>query len=89
NFMEWNIDDKRLNQKYVGAESYLIENGKITRPVKMPVLEIQTPVLYRSIDAVADNVEYHAGTCGKGEPMQGIPIWLGGPSLRIKNVKVR
>ncbi len=89
NFMEWNIDDKRLNQKYVGAEAYLIENGKITKPVKMPVLEIQTPALYSAIDAVADNVEYHAGTCGKGEPMQGIPVWFGGPSLRIKNVRMK
>src|SRR3989344_2020543 len=33
NFMEWNIDDKRFNQKYVGADAYLIENGKVTKPV--------------------------------------------------------
>src|SRR3989344_2176554 len=25
-FMEWNIDDKRWQQKYVGNEAYLIEN---------------------------------------------------------------
>ncbi len=89
NFNEWNIDDKRLNQKYVGCESYLIENGKITKPVKGPVIEIDTYKLYSSIDAVSkDNFELHAATCGKGEPMQGIPVLMGGPSLRIRGINL-
>lgn len=88
-FMEWNIDDKRWNQKYVGAESYIIKKGKITSPVINPVLEITTPRLYSSIDAVGKDLEFHPGSCGKGEPMQGMPVWLGGASLRIRNVRVR
>ena len=27
-FTEWNIDDKRMHQRYVGAEAYIIKNGK-------------------------------------------------------------
>ncbi len=88
NFMEWNIDDKRLNQKYVGSECYLIENGKITKPVKKPAIEIKTTELYKKIDAIADNTEYHAGTCGKAEPMQAIPVWFGGPSFRLRNMRL-
>ena len=88
NFMEWNIDDKRLNQKYVGAEAYMIEGGKTTVPVRSPSIEISTPALWKSVDAVADNTEYHAGTCGKAEPMQAMPVWFGGPSMRMKNVRV-
>ena len=88
NFMEWNIDDKRLNQRYVGAEAYLIENGRVTVPVLHPVLEITTPALYSSIEAVGNNLECHAGSCGKGEPMQGIPVWLGGPSVRLCGVRL-
>ena len=42
-FMEWNIDDKRLNQRYVGLEAYMIENGKVGEAVKDPVFEITTP----------------------------------------------
>ncbi len=87
-FTEWNIDDKRFQQKYVGSESYLIKNGKIRYPVLRPVLELTTPVLWSSIDAIGKNIEYHTGTCGKGEPMQGVPAFLGGPSIRIKNVKL-
>jgi len=88
NFMEWNIDDKRLNQKYVGSECYLIKNGKIENPVKMPKIEIDTTTLYHKIDAVANNTEYHAGTCGKAEPMQAIPVWFGGPSIRLRGIRV-
>jgi len=88
NFMEWNIDDKRMHQKYVGNEAYLIRNGKIRGPVKRPVIEIDTPLLYSSIDAVAKQTELHAATCGKGEPMQGIPVSMGGPAIRIKNIRL-
>jgi len=88
NFMEWNIDDKRWNQKYVGSEAYLIENGKITKPVKNPIIELTTSALYSSIDGIGKNVEYHAGSCGKGEPMQGIPVWMGGPSIRLRKIRL-
>ena len=88
NFMEWNIDDIRMNQKYVGSEAYLIEKGEIKGAVKAPVIEITTPALWGSIDAIANKAEYHAATCGKGEPMQGMPVWMGGPAMRIRKVKV-
>ncbi len=88
NFMEWNIDDRRLNQRYVGAEAYLIEKGELSHPVVSPTLEITTPALYSAIDAVGNNTEYHAGNCGKGEPMQAIPVWFGGPSIRLRNVRL-
>ncbi len=89
NYMEWNIDDKRLNARYTGAEAYLIKNGKIAEPVRNPTLEITTPKLWSSVDAVAQNSAYYAGNCGKGEPMQGIPVWFGGPSMRLRNLKLR
>ncbi|MBI2133230.1 TldD/PmbA family protein [Candidatus Woesearchaeota archaeon] len=88
-FTEWNIDDKRENQKYVGAEAYMIEEGRILGPVSKPTIEITTNALYSSIDAVANNTEYHAGTCGKGEPMQALPVWFGGPSMRIRGIRLR
>jgi len=88
NFMEWNIDDKRYNQKYVGNEAYLIKNGKIDKPILKPSIEITTPALFSAIDAVANNLKLISGTCGKGEPMQGIPVTMGGPSIRIRGIKL-
>jgi len=87
-FMEWNIDDKRFHQKYTGDEAYLIENGEITKPVKHPAIEITTPKLWSSVDMVANNLQFFAATCGKGEPMQGIPVFTGGPSIRLRKIRM-
>jgi len=87
-FMEWNIDDRRYNQRYVGLEAFLIENGQITSAVRNPILEITTPGLYGSVDAVGKTVEYEAATCGKGDPVQGAPVWHGGPPIRLRKVRL-
>lgn len=87
-FMEWNIDDRRYNQRYVGLEAYLIDNGKITTPVRNPVLEVTTPGLYGSVDAVGKEIEFAAATCGKGDPMQGVPVWTGGPPIRLRQIRL-
>jgi len=85
-FMEWNIDDRRYNQRYVGLEAYTIENGKIGTPVRNPILEVTTPGLYGSVDAVGREMEYSGATCGKGDPQQGAPVWTGGPPIRIHKI---
>lgn len=87
-FMEWNIDDKRLNQRYTGFEAYLIEKGELKGLVKGPVLEITTPGLWGSVDARGKEMGFFAGTCGKGEPMQGCPVWMGGPDVRLRKVTI-
>ncbi|MHB8567428.1 MAG: TldD/PmbA family protein [Nitrososphaerales archaeon] len=87
-FMEWNIDDKRLNQRYVGLEAYIIENGALKHAVKDPVFEITTPKYWGSIDARGKDLEYTCGTCGKGDPMQGAPVFFGAPHIRLRNVRV-
>ncbi len=85
-FMEWNIDDKRYNERYVGHEAYLTENGELKGHVRNPVLEVTTPKLYGSVDAVGEEMEFDAGTCGKGDPIQGAPVYEGGPSIRLRRI---
>jgi TldD protein len=87
-FMEWNIDDKRWNQRYVGLEAYMIEDGKVTVPVRNPVIEITTEKLFSSIDAVGRDLDFTAATCGKGDPMQGVPVYTGGPSVRMRKIRI-
>ena len=88
-FTEWNIDDRRINQRYTGFEAYLIENGEIGVPVKYPVLESTTREILGSLAARSTHVRLHPGTCGKGDPMQPIPVSMGGPELLLKGIKVR
>ena len=87
-YMEWNIDDMRWNQRYVGLESYLIVNGELKDPIRNPVLEITTKSFYSKISGVDKNLKFYPGTCGKGEPAQGVPVWFGGPNVRLSNIKL-
>ncbi len=90
NFMEWNIDDTRYNFKAKGNESYLIENGEITKPVLFPTLEVDTFKMWSSVDGVGNKASFGmvGGPCGKGEPMQGVPTSMGGPSLLLRGIKI-
>ncbi|MGC8936442.1 MAG: TldD/PmbA family protein, partial [Candidatus Methanomethylicaceae archaeon] len=88
-FREWNIDDIRWNNRYVGFESYLIENGEIGPPVIAPVIEATTEVIFSSIDAVGKDLVFKAATCGKGQPDQGAPVWTGGPSMRMRGLYIK
>ncbi len=87
-YMEWNIDDTRWSQRYVGLEAYLIENGELKGYVRNPVLEITTKAFYSNIDAVGKELRFYAGLCGKGEPAQGVPVWFGGPDVRLRNIRL-
>lgn len=88
NFMEWNIDDRRFNQRYVGLEAYRIEKGELTDVVKNPILEVTTVGLWSAIEAVGKDVGFQAAYCGKGDPMQAIPVWTGGPHTRLRKVRL-
>ena len=88
-FMEWNIDDKRYNQKYVGREAYMIENGEIKQPVRKVVLELTTPAFWGAVEAVGNDLEFEAGFCGKSDPMQALDASMGGPHMRLRGVHLR
>ncbi len=90
NFMEWNIDDRRINFKAVGSEAHLIKNGKLAGPVWRPALEITADKMWSSVGALGSKKTYGmtTGNCGKGEPMQGIPVYFGGPALLLKGVRI-
>jgi len=89
NFTEWNIDDIRFNEKYVGKEAYRISNGKIAEQVRRPVIETNTIKFYSAIDAVAREMEFFAGECGKGDPEQAVDVWMGGPHARLRGLYIQ
>lgn len=88
-FTEWNIDDKRFNQRYIGREAYWIDKGELKHPIARPVIETTTKIFWTAVDAVAKKVKYDAGSCGKGDPMQGIPAHMGGPIIRLREVHIK
>ncbi|MEM4840974.1 MAG: TldD/PmbA family protein, partial [Sulfolobales archaeon] len=87
-YMEWNIDDIRWNQRYVGLESYLIVDGELRNAIRNPVLELTTQSFYSRIEGVDKELKFYPGTCGKGEPPQGIPVWFGGPNVKLSKMRL-
>ncbi|MEN2999628.1 MAG: TldD/PmbA family protein [Acidilobaceae archaeon] len=88
-YMEWNIDDYRWGARYVGLEAYVIRGGRMEEPVRDVVLEINTREFFSSVEAVGKDLTFTAGTCGKGEPPQPLPVTMGGPHVLLRGVRVR
>lgn len=88
-FMEWNIDDRRENQRYVSFEAYEIKGGDTGRPVKGVIIEIRTQDLWPRLAARGRDLEFSAATCGKGDPEQGVPVWTGGPHMLFTGLPLR
>jgi TldD protein len=69
-------------------EAYLIENGKITQPVKGATLIGNGPDVMTRISMVGDDLELDGGvgTCGKEG--QSVPVGVGQPTLKIDELTV-
>jgi TldD protein len=72
--------------QFNAQESYLIENGEITKPLRDVSLSGRTLDILKLIDLVGDDLELgHPGLCGKG---QTVPVGDGGPHIRISKCVV-
>ena len=72
------------------ARAYLIENGRITQPVKISVITGNVFATLAEVDAVSAEFEMHTfgGGCGKME-QQGLPVGFGGPYTRVRKLNVQ
>ncbi|NLD78226.1 MAG: TldD/PmbA family protein [Acidimicrobiales bacterium] len=69
------------------TEAYLIEDGRITEPLRQGNLIGNGPKVLELIDAVADDFEFGPpGTCGKDG--QGVPVGDGVPTLRVSELTI-
>jgi TldD protein len=66
------------------TEAYLIENGRITEPLRDANLIGNGPEVLRRIDAVATDFDMTPGTCGKDG--QSVPVGCGQATLRITGI---
>ena len=73
---------------FTSAEAYLIENGKITAPIKDATLIGSGIEVMNAIDMVAKDscLDNGIGSCGKGGQM--VPVGVGQPSVRISAITV-
>ncbi len=73
---------------FTASEAYLIENGKVTRPVKGATLIGNGPDVLKQVSMVGNDLELDpgVGTCGKEG--QSIPVGVGQPTLLIDELTV-
>nr|WP_242004895.1 TldD/PmbA family protein [Brachyspira pilosicoli] len=68
------------------SEGYLIENGKITKPVRGATLIGRGDETLMNIEAVSSNLELADGICGS---ISGsVPTTVGQPAIRVKELTV-
>jgi TldD protein len=69
-------------------EAYLIENGKLTSPVRGATLIGNGPDVLTRVSMVGNDLELDSGvgTCGKEG--QSVPVGVGQPTLRIDGITV-
>lgn len=79
------VDIASGNFTFTVREAYLIESGKVTRPVMGATLIGNGPEALRSIDLLGNNLDYGPGTCGKD---QWVPVTSGQPTLRLSKITV-
>ncbi len=66
-------------------EAYLIENGRKTTPVKGATLVGSCMGVISNIDAVANDLAFGPGICGKGQMAE---VTAGQPTVRIRGMNV-
>ncbi len=73
---------------FSACEAYLIEHGKITRPVKGATLIGNGPDVLTRVSMVGNDLQLDSGigTCGKEG--QSVPVGVGQPTLRIDSLTV-
>jgi len=73
---------------FSASEAYLIENGRITHPVKGATLIGDGPDVLTKVSMVGNDLKLDAGvgTCGKEG--QSVPVGVGQPTLRVDALTV-
>ncbi len=73
---------------FSASEAYMIEDGKITHPIRGATLIGNGPEVMKRITAIGNDLALDdgVGTCGKGG--QSVPVGVGQPSLLIESMTV-
>ena len=73
---------------FSASEAYLVEDGKVTRPVKGATLIGNGPDVLTRVSMVGNDLEldWGVGVCGKDG--QSVPVGVGQPTLRVDGLTV-
>lgn len=73
---------------FTASEAYLIENGKITRPVKGATLIGNGPDVMTKVSMVGNDLKLDRGVGVCGKDGQSVPVGVGQPTLLVDEITV-
>jgi len=88
NFAGGQVDITSGKFVFSASEAYLIENGKITRPVRGATLIGNGPEVMTRVSMVGNDLQLDPGVGVCGKDGQSVPVGVGQPTLRIDSLTV-
>lgn len=83
NFAGGQVDITNGNFVFSATEAYLIENGRVTRPVKGATLIGNGPQVLSRVSMVGNDLKLDSGVGVCGKEGQSVPVGVGQPTLKI------
>jgi len=88
NFAGGQVDITSGRFVFSASEAYLIENGRVTRPVKGATLIGNGPEAMTRVSMVGNDLKLDSGIGVCGKDGQSVPVGVGQPTLRIDKLTV-
>ncbi len=88
NFAGGQVDITSGRFVFSASEAYLIENGKVTRPVRGATLIGNGPDAMTRVSMVGNDLKLDKGVGVCGKEGQSVPVGVGQPTLRIDGLTV-
>lgn len=87
-FTGGNVDITKGDFTFSCSEAYLIEDGKVTAPIKGATLVGNGPDVMTKVTMVGNDLKFTDGgwTCGKGGQM--VPVGMGTPTVKVSEITV-
>ncbi len=87
----FSIDQMRNNFQFGGDMFWMIEGGRLTKPLKKATYQAQTRQFWASCDRIAGEKfwkPFGIWNCGKGEPVQRMMMTHGASFCRFRGIEV-
>jgi TldD protein len=88
NFGGGQVDITNGKFTFSASEAYLIEDGKVTRPVKGATLVGSGPEVLKRVSMIGNDLKLDEGVGVCGKDGQSVPVGVGQPTLRIDRMTV-
>ena len=88
NFEGGQVDITNGNFVFSASESYWIEDGKITRPVRNATLIGNGPEALKHVSMVGNDLRLDEGVGVCGKEGQSVPVGVGIPTIKIDRMTV-